>query len=275
MRAFSIVILIVLIQTIFNSSGIVGFGYWVLGDHMKDVDLKDLSKKGTTDIFIKSNAFDEHGEKEVLSWVEKANDYNIRIHIWMKVFNRDGKWLDPAEIDYDYIIEEAKAYASKPGISGVNLDYIRYHSGHYAYETDGGAEAISNFVKQAAKEIHSINSDCIVSAAIIPETTNSLKYYGQDYSVFSKYLDLVLPMIYRGNYKEDTDWILSTSEWYVKNSKGASVWIGLLSYKSDDDLTELSSSELNKDIKAALKPKSDGVILYRWGLSYNVDFNSF
>ena len=88
-------------------------------------------------------------------------------------------------------------------------------------------------------------------------------------------MDLVLPMIYRGNYKEDTDWILSTSEWYVKNSKGASVWIGLLSYKSDDDLTELSSSELNKDIKAALKPKSDGVILYRWGLSYNVDFNSF
>ena len=275
MRAFLIFIYLLSFKAIFNLTDIVGFGYWVLGDDMYDVDLKDLNKKGATDIFLKYNAFDKYGEKKVLSWIENANNYNIRIHIWMKVFNKDGEWLDPAKIDYDYIIKEAKAYASKPGVSGVNLDYIRYHSGHYAYKTEGGAEAISNFVIKVEKEIHSVNSDCIISAAIIPETTESLKYYGQDYSIFSKYLNVVLPMVYKGNYKKDTDWIESTSQWYVKNSKGASVWIGLLSYKNDDDLTELSSSELNDDIKAALKPKSDGVILYRWGLSYNVKFNNY
>ena len=53
-------------------------------------------------------------------------------------------------------------------------------------------------------------------------------------------MDLVLPMVYKGNYHKDTGFIQSISEWYVKNSKAASVWIVLLSYKNDDDVTELS-----------------------------------
>ena len=81
-------------------------------------------------------------------------------------------------------------------------------------------------------------------------------------------------MIYKGNYSHDTDWIKRTTKWYVENSKGAAVWAGLQSYKSDDDITKLSLSELNGDVKAAMNGNANGVILFRWGLSNSPNFNN-
>ena len=50
--------------------------------------------------------------------------------------------------------------------------------------------------------IAKINPNLIISAALMPETISSEKYYGQDYSVMSRYLDVVVPMIYKGNYNK-------------------------------------------------------------------------
>ena len=57
----------------------------------------------------------------------------------------------------------------------------------------------------------------------MPEKTKSAYYYGQDYAVISKYMDVVMPMIYKGNYHKSTSWITTTTQWYKTNSKGAKV----------------------------------------------------
>lgn len=261
----AIIIFLLSFEAIFS---LVGFGYWVNPEDMSKVDLKDLSSKGTTDLFLKSTAFERLDEKKISAWIKEAKeDYNIRVHIWMKCFYRDDKWVNPAKDDTEFIIKEAEKYAKMSNVAGVSLDYIRYHSNNPAYKNEGGTDAISEFVKTIEKRVHAANSKCILSASIVAATTSSIKYYGQDYSVFSKYLNIVLPMVYRET-THDSDWIQTTSEWYVTNSRGADVWVGLQSYVSEDDHTPLSSSVLTKDIKAALKSKCDGVILFRYGISY-------
>ena len=37
----------------------------------------------------------------------------------------------------------------------------------------------------------------------MPEGSSNSYYYGQDYSQMSKYLDFIVPMIYKGNYGYD------------------------------------------------------------------------
>lgn len=255
---------------------IKGFGYWLFGKDMITVNLNELSKNGVSDIFLNYYAFTLYPENGVLKWVDNANKLNIRIHIWMQAFFRDGKWIDPTKSDNSKILSdirtEAKKYALLKGVSGVHFDYLRYPGN--AYNIDGGTTAINLFIKTLVSTIRSVNSKCIISAALMPETTASEKYYGQDYTAISKYMDVVIPMIYKGNYKGNTAWIKTTSEWYVQNTQGASVWVGLQSYKSDDDTTKLPLTELSEDVKAALNAKANGVVLFRYGLSNNINFKS-
>ena len=99
-------------------------------------------------------------------------------------------------------------------------------------------------------------------------------YYGQDFSYISQYMDVVIPMVYKGNAGKSTSWITSTTDWYVSNSKGAVIWSGLQTYKSDSDITVLSLNEMNKDAKAAINGGASGLVLFRWGLTSYIDFNS-
>ena len=181
--------------------------------------------------------------------------------------------MDKSKKLWFYSITEAKNYASVPGVAGVHLDYLRYPG--TAYKTTGGVEAINKFVLLLVDSVHKINSKCIISAAIMPETTEIRYYYGQDYTVLSKFLDVVIPMIYKGNYKKNRDWIKTTTQWYVKNSEYAAVWAGLLGFRSDNDSTKLPLTELNEDIKAAINENANGVILFKWGASNYPNFNSF
>ena len=104
----------------------------------------------------------------------------------------------------------------------------------------------------------------------MPETTKTEYLYGQNYEVFSTYFDVVVPQIFKGNYKKNSSWIQITTEWFVQNSKGASVWAAIQSYRNDNDYT----SALSIDIKSALNGKPDGVILFRYGVSELLDFQS-
>lgn len=252
-----------------NNAVINGFGYWLFGTNMKSVNLGSLSKQGTTDIFLNFYAIKYHGEHEVISWIAKANKLKIRVHIWMQVFY-NGDWINPLNANLNSIINEAKKYARMSGVSGVHFDYIRCPG----TATKSRTQKINEFVKLVVAGIHQINPKCILSAALMPETISSERYYGQDYSVMSRYLDVVVPMIYKGNYKEDNSWIRKTAEWYVKNSKGASVWAGIQSYRSDSDTTQLSETQLKNDAQAGLNGGAKGVIIFRWGISYKLNFNS-
>lgn len=264
-------LLVIIFLLSFELISLTAFGYWVRGEDISSINLSDLHNRGVTDLFVKSNVFKENEEKVCEEWFKKAIEKKIKVHIWIKCFYRNDNWIDPAISDTQFIIDEAVSFAKKFGVSGINLDYVRYHSNNLA--TEEGTKAISKFIQKAVKKIHEARPNCIVSAAILPEKDSLV--YGQDFSVFSDKLDLVLPMIYKGNYHKGTSWIKETAKWYFDKSKSAKILVGLLSYKSDNDVIPLEKSQLAKDIKAAIADRSKfgGVILFRWGKSYNIDFN--
>ena len=254
-----------------------GYGYWVFGGDMKDVNLNTLSSQGVTDIFLNYFAIEKHGKSAVESWIASSNKLGMRVHMWMQVFY-DGKWINPVKNGqpdttlFNNKISEAMGYAKLKGVSGIHFDYLRYPG--TAYKTTGGTAAINKFVTLANSRLHNTVSNLIISAALMPEPDDNVKFYGQDYATLSKELDVVVPMIYKGNYVQTTSWITSTTKWFVSNSKGAAVWAGLQAYKSDDVPTPLSTSEITGDSKAAVNANAKGVILFRYGVSNAVDFKT-
>ena len=248
-------------------------GYWLHGKTMKDVDVRSLVSFGTTDIILHEYAFKAHGQKAVEEWIVRADAAGLKVHIWMQVFY-NGKWINPVKDGvpdkklFDEKIARAQSYARMRGVAGVHFDYVRYPG--TAYKTPGGAEAVSEFVRLAATQLHQTSPRFVVSAALMPETTANLHYYGQDTAALTQYLDVIVPMIYKGNYKKTTSWIEETTKWFVKHSKGAKVWAGLQGYKSDEDTSKLPLPEITADVEAALKAGADGTVIFRWGITHLV-----
>ena len=255
-----------------------GNGYWVFGRDMYNTNLDTLKNAGVKQIFLNFAAFSTHGKTAVVNWIKQANQKGMKVHIWMQVFYKDGKWLYPVtksgELQTSVIndrVKEAVKYAKVSGVSGIHFDYVRFPGNAYQYKNaDYG---VNYFIKKATVEIHKVNPNLIVSAALMPEPSSNVYYYGQKISSMSKYLDAVIPMVYKGNYRAGTSWIKSTTSTLAKQSYGAKIWTGLQSYKSDDNPVKLSASELLKDAKAAFDGGATGVVLFRFGLSPNLNFN--
>jgi len=94
------------------------------------------------------------------------------------------------------------------------------------------------------------------------------------FPVLGKYLDVIAPMIYKGNYRTGSNWIRATTNWFVKNSGGAKIWGGIQTYHSDNNIEILSVSDLRKDSKAVMQGGAAGIALFRWGLSNFFNFLS-
>ena len=255
-----------------------GFGYWVRYSDMYNLNLASLASQGTNAVFLHSYAFTAYGESNVASWIRQASSYGINVHIWMQVAY-DGDWnaISNKDGSYNYNlinskVNEAKYYARISGVAGVHFDYLRF--GGTAYKFPKAAESINYFVKTAVSAVKSVNPNCVVSAALMPEPNSMLYYDGQDYPTLTKYLDFVLPMVYKGNYNQNTQWIQSITKWFVDNSNGAQVWTGLQAYRSDDDITRLPVSELSGDAQASLNGGARGVVMFRWGVTNFINFNN-
>ena len=252
-------------------------GFWLFGADMMDVNLRSMAKYGVNQIFLNSYAFTLHGKAAVADFAKKAGDLGINVHIWMKAFY-DGNWISSVTSSgaykyslFDSLIKEAKYYAAVPGIDGVHFDYIRFPG--TAYQHKNGAAAINYFTKQACEALHKQNPKCIVSAAVMAEPGAMKYYYGQDIPTMSKYLDVILPMIYKGNYHQGTSWIKSTSEAFLRMSSGAQVWAGLQGYFSDDNVKRLPASQMKKDAEYAAMTGVQGIIIFRYTLFSMIDFN--
>ncbi len=240
----------------------VNYGYWIFGKDMDKVNLETLKNNGITDIFLNYYAFTAHSESKVLEWIKKAQNNNISVHIWVQCFY-DGEWHNPATTDLSTKKAEIKKYANLTGIKGVHLDYLRYPGD--AYKTEWGANSITCFVREVRNE----NPKTFLSCAIMPENENK-KYYGQDIDELGKIVDAVIPMQYKGNYKSGTEWLASTTKNF--SSKGT-IWSGLQTYKSDNDTTLLSSDEVKNDAKTCLDNGAKGIVLFRYGMCPEVNFN--
>jgi len=228
-------------------------GFWL---NAKDASSVDFSKiKGRiTDIFISEAVTDD----ELQEFIRKAHNVDIKVHLWVFCFNKSGKWVNPAD---QAIRDEIKNRIKKrldTDIDGIHLDYVRYQGTAYKYN---GTEHITSF----CKEVKEIIGGKTLSAAVMPETDANAYYYGQDYEQLSKYL-IPVPMVYKGNYKADSSWIMKTTARIKDLSKGGKVWTGLQAYYSDSNPKPLPYSELKKDIDNAIGGGCDGIVFFRWGL---------
>lgn len=253
-------------------------GFWLFGADMNSVDLKKMADNGVNQIFLNFYAVKLHGRDAVQNFVSDAKSVGINVHIWMQAFYNGG-WILPVDDSgnfkyslFDSIVDEAKDYASIKGVAGIHFDYLRFAG--TAYKHANGVEAINYFTKQVCEELHKQNPSLIVSAAVMPEPSGMIYYYGQDIPTISKYLDVIVPMIYKGNYAQGTSWIKSTTQKFIEMSNGAEIWTGLQSYYSDDDVSKLPASEIKSDSKAGIDGGAKGVILFRFGLFNLFDFNS-
>ena len=162
------------------------------------------------------------------------------------------------------------SYTQIDGISGIHLDYIRY-SGK-AYNSTNGTQAITNLVAKISAAVKTANPSALLSAALMPETSSNAYYYGQDYPALGKYLDVLVPMIYKGNYNGNTAWIASVTKYISSHSNGKEVWAGIMTYKSDANPVPLGVNELLNDTQTALNNGATGYALFRYGNVLNNDF---
>ncbi len=230
------------------------YGIWLNARDMDTVDF-GLIKGRITDIFLSETVTDD----KLPGFLKKAHDNGIKVHMWVFCFNKEGKWVDPKnEAIRTDIKNRIKSHLQK-GVDGIHLDYFRYPGTAYKYD---GTEAITSF----AKEVKSlIPAGKVLSAAVMPEGTVNTYYYGQDYAQLGKYL-ILCPMIYKGNYKQPTSWIKSTTANIKKLSGNATVWAGLQTYYSDSNVKLLTSGEMKVDVDNAIAGGADGVVFFRWGL---------
>lgn len=265
------------------------YGYWVHSGDMADINLSDLEEKGVSDLFLNQYSFVRYENQSgfVESWIGDANSHGIKIHIWAQIFYMKG-WINPINITthevnqkyFDEKIASLERYARTPGVAGIHYDYLRY-SGSVKYnnsaaQNPGGMEAITLFVNQSTAALRAINPDLILSAAIMPEPEHPIDWYGYDYPAISHFMDVMIPMIYTGNYRQNSGWVENTTRWFVENSQHAEVWTGLQGYTVNDVEEEIRSnspiSQMSIETNSALAGGSKGAIVFRFGASNDIDF---
>ncbi len=169
------------------------------------------------------------------------------------------------------LINKISSYAQTSGVGGIHLDYLRYPG--TAYNSTNGTASITNFVGKVDAALNAINPDIMLSAALMPETSSNAYYYGQDYTQLAQYLDVLIPMVYEGNYKANNTWIAKTTSYIVNHSAGKPVWVGILSYQSDSNVTPLSAQNLLADVQSGLDNGASGYAIFRYGLINDTFFN--
>lgn len=261
-----------------KSEGLKYNGFWLFGSDMKSVNLNDMAKKGVNQIFLNEYAVTLYGKSGVSDFALKAKALGINVHIWMMTFN-DGDWISPVTSSGKYkyslfnsIIKDAKDYASIKGVAGIHFDYIRFPG--TAYKHTNGADAITYFTKTACEALHKQNPSLIVSAAVMAEPGAMTYYYGQDISEMSKHLDWIIPMVYKGNYNQNSAWIKSVTSYFVKQSNGAKILTGLQGYYSDDYVKKLPTSQLINDAHNAANGGASGVVVFRYSLFNMINFKN-
>ena len=253
-------------------------GIWLLSMDMESVNFDKLQKLGTKHIFLNAKAIERFGKTYVETFAQEAKSHGIKVHLWMQVFfTAASGWINPVKngkVNTKLInskVKEAKTLAKVKGIGGVHFDYVRYPGNAHQYKNS--VKAVNSFIKKASKAVHKVNKKLIVSAAIMPEPSAMKKYYAQDIPTMSKYVDALVPMVYKGNYHAGTKWIKSVTKAFVKQSKKAKVWTGIQTYKSDENLKKLSAKALMKDADSAALGGAYGVILFRYGIMNYINFN--
>ena len=248
---------------------------WLWGSDMGNVNFRTLSKNGITNIFVYVNSV----TPTFKNFVKKANKYNIKVHAWFGVFHNSKGWVNPLTSKGKYNqkffnskINQILKFAKVKGIGGIHLDYLRYPAN---YGNMKKTKAVTEFTRQLNIAVKKVNPKIKLSASIMPEInqynskmTWNEYYYGQNVEELAKYLDIICPMVYKGNYRQSSAWIKSTTATFVEAANGnAEIWTGLQSYVSDSYPKRLSKDALTLDCQKALDGGASGIALFRWGFT--------
>lgn len=261
---------------------------WLWGKHMKEAPIQDWANLGYGHILLNEAAFDRWGEEDVYKFMADCEKLGMTVHVWFQCFYADGKWVSPIDDDkraikqdfYDKVIERALGYVNK-GVKGIHLDYIRY--GGTAKKHDfpecRATDSITEFCRQLNVAVKAVNPDVILSAALMPEI-NSEHYYGQNPAEMGKYIDILMPMVYRYGYNGKADnglsWVQAITNWFEANSDQADVWVGIQTYSVDMETgnpVALNAEQLLSDCEDVTKTNGTGVVLFRHGLGEFPDVN--
>ncbi len=250
-------------------------GYWInpQATPLNTINVTSLQDEGITDVFISTS---KSNPSSLQGFITKFNNSGIRVHAWVSCFHDGNNWIDPGnQTQVEVITSSIINIATNYGIDGIHLDYARYSGtpGNEAYRYNGTTH-VTSFVQDIYNEIQLINNQdtpdkpyILLSAALMPETSANGYYYGQNYTQLAPYLDFMVPMIYKGNYRKNTTWIAYVTDYIVNAANGTPVVAGLQTYMSDTYAIPIPSSELEGDIQAALDNGSYGYVLFRYGLT--------
>lgn len=255
---------------------------WLWGTHMMEAPVAEWAEKGYGHILLNEAAFNQWGEDTVYAFIDNCEKLGMTVHVWFQAFYEKGKWICPVDDEtqqikqdyYDRVVARAVDYAKK-GVAGIHLDYIRYGGTAYKHDYPGcrATWQITEFCKQLNEAVKPVNPNIILSAALMPEI-NSEYYYGQNPMQMGKYLDVLMPMVYRYGYAgEDKplSWVEEVCNWFVANSGGAQVWAGIQTYTLDLTRTnehpiEMCADSILADCKDIVNTNAHGIVLFRHGL---------
>ena len=217
---------------------------------------------GITDVYVQTRASTSDTSK-LREVIKLCSGTAIRVHAWVICFSTaDG--FDISTKQQNMIKSFTAKVVKISGVSGVCLDYVRYSGANPNIVVPS---KITNFVKEINKIVKGHNSKQIVSACVFPEKDGTKTYYGQDYAALSDYVDVLLVMAYKYDYKSGREWIKDVTRYVVNRAKKSRVVTVLQTYKeTSGGYQKLSKTELELDAKAAMSAGSYGYSLFRYGL---------
>lgn len=216
----------------------------------------NLIKNKITDIYISENYLKE--PNKAYNLLKNCEKHNIKPHAWVFCFKKGDTWLDPADhITQDTIIQRI-VNLIPIGIKGIVLDYVRYPG--TAYKHKGAENHITTFI---ARVKTTLPKTIELSACVMPEMQANTQLYGQNYKLLTKHATLI-PMAYKGNYKQTTKWIQNVCTYIRKQIATGKLICSILTYKSDDKPEKLTKQEIEQDINSALKGGANGVALFHY-----------
>lgn len=261
---------------------------WVWSSYMNQVDLQEMKDKNIGNIILHEVSFKNHGEDSTVAFIKAAKKKGIMVHIWFQCFYSGGKWISPVDDEhncykldyYDEVITRAEHYLDL-GVEAIHLDYIRF--GGTAHKHNPSAEitatgAVTEFCRQISTRLRAKNRNVVLSAALMPEP-DSEYYYGQDPAQMGKYLDILMPMIYRHSpsyTKGGYYWGAKVAAHFAEKGKPAQVWAGTTTYNGDDgNVKPMNAKDIMVDCRTFIGTGAKGVVFFRFGLGEIPDMTGF
>lgn len=264
---------------------------WVWNSHISSwmsddkADMRKLYGLGYRHILLNYSAFHPNNKKATLAFIEAAEDMGWTVHAWIQCFHNSGGWINPIDDEnnrykdevFEGIVNDARRYIEEFGVRGLHLDYIRF--GGTAYKHNPSAEvnaigAVDRCCRDLRELVDGYGEGLVTSAALMPEM-NSTYYYAQSPSSMGQYLHILMPMIYRYSYHYSDSMCKTVANWFKDNGSGAQMWSGIQTYRGDDSHVDpMNAEDIRKDIDVFMDTRSDGIVLFRYGLGEFPDVNN-